>query len=203
MIRAFLAIELSEELRAQIALVQQDLKRRLDREASRGTRISWTQAGSLHLTIKFLGDIDEQLVDPLRLTLDPLLRPSPAIAIPMERFGAFPHPDQPRVLWVGPSEPWGHSEAARQLSALHQTVEGCCCRTLSMEPENKQLNPHLTVARIKEGHSLAGQALAKSGVLERPLSVGSLAVQSVVLMRSELRPSGSIYTRLWTVGLEG
>jgi RNA 2',3'-cyclic 3'-phosphodiesterase len=202
MIRAFLAIELSEELRTQIALVQQDLRQRLDREFSRGTRISWTQAASLHLTIKFLGDIDEQVVDSLRLTLEPLLRPYPAIEIPLERLGAFPHSVQPRVLWVGPSEPWGHSEAARQLSALHQIVEDCC-RTFSMEPDDRGLSPHLTVARIKEGHRLVGQALGKSGVLERPLSVGSLAVQSVVLMRSELRPSRSIYTKLWTVGLQG
>jgi 2'-5' RNA ligase len=59
------------------------------------------------------------------------------------------------------------------------------------------LSPHLTLARVKEGERHVGQALAKSGVMDRPIASGVLAVESIVLMKSELRPTGSVYTKLW------
>ena len=70
MIRAFLAVELSHELQAELALVQQELKHKIEPEMKRDMRISWARPASIHLTIKFLGDMDEQVIDPLRATLD-------------------------------------------------------------------------------------------------------------------------------------
>ena len=69
MIRAFLAVDLSEDLRGRIASVQQDVKASLLRELPRAVRLSWVRPASIHLTIKFLGDMDEQLVEPLREAL--------------------------------------------------------------------------------------------------------------------------------------
>lgn len=63
------------------------------------------------------------------------------------------------------------------------------------------MSPHLTLARIKEGERCIGHALAKSGVMGRSLSLGSLAVESVGLMKSELRSTGSVHTKLWEVRL--
>jgi len=57
----------------------------------------------------------------------------------------------------------------------------------------------LTLARIKDGEREVGLALAQSGVMERPLEIGALPVEAVVLMRSDLRPTGSVYTKLWHV----
>lgn len=200
MIRAFLAVELSEDLRAHIAQVQQDLKQRLARDGLKGVRISWAQPSSIHLTIKFLGDTDEQIIDPLRKAIEQVVKDHRTIQIPIERLGVFPHPQQPRVLWVGPSEPWERGEAAKRLTALHQAVEECC-QSFGVATEGRPLSPHLTLARIKEGERQVGQALAKSGVMDRPLSLGLLAVRSVVLMKSELRPTGSVYTKLWEVSV--
>jgi 2'-5' RNA ligase len=67
----------------------------------------------------------------------------------------------------------------------------------------RPFSPHLTLARIKVGERQVGAALAKGGVLDRPLSLGSLAVESVMLMKSELKPTGSVYTKLWDVRLRG
>ncbi len=198
MIRAFLAVEFREDLRKHIAQVQQDLNQRFAREGSKGVRISWVQPSSIHLTIKFLGDIDEQLVDSLREAIAILIKFHSTIQIPMERIGAFPHSHQPRVLWVGPSDQWGHGEDAKQLAALHQAVEGCC-RSFGFAPDNRPLSPHLTLARIKEGERQLGQTLSKNGVMDRSLSLELLPVETVVLMKSELRPTGSVYTKLWEV----
>ena len=70
MIRAFLAVELSQELRAGLATVQQELKQRIELEMKRDMRISWAQPASIHLTLKFLGDMDEQVIDPLRAAIE-------------------------------------------------------------------------------------------------------------------------------------
>ena len=198
MIRAFLAVELNEELRKRIAQVQQDLKQRLARDGLKDVRISWVQPGSIHLTIKFLGDIDEQFVDPLREALSNPMKAHQRIQIPMERLGVFPHPHQPRVLWVGPVESWEGSEDAKRLAALHEAVEDCC-QSFGLTPEGRPVSPHLTLARIKAGERQLAQTLSRLGVMDRPLSLGPLGVESVVLMRSELRPTGSLYTKLWEV----
>lgn len=200
MIRAFLAVEVKDDLRKQIAQVQQDLKQRLSREVSREVRISWVHPTSIHLTIKFLGDIDEQLVDPMRAAIGQVLREHRAIQIPLERLGAFPRPQQPRVLWVGASEQWEQGEDGKRLEGFHRAIEDCCA-TFDFAPEGRPLSPHLTLARIKEGERHIGQALAKSGVMDRSLTLTSLAIESVVLMKSELRPTGSVYTKLWEIAL--
>jgi len=196
MIRAFLAVELSERLRTGVAQVQRDLKQRLDREASPRVRISWVRPASIHLTLKFLGDIDESLVEPLRQAIEPVVKAHQPVRIPIERLGAFPHSLQPRVLWVGAPEQWERGEEAQRLAALHHAVETCCV-TVGFAPDARPLSPHLTLARIKEGEGHVGKALAGTGIMDRPLSLGSLEVGPVVLMKSELRPTGSVYTKLW------
>ena len=202
MIRTFLAVELSDALRTNLARLQLDLKQRLSREIPRNVRMSWVQPASIHLTMKFLGDIDEQLVSPMQEAIGQAIAGHSRLQIPLERLGGFPRLQQPRVLWVGPSEVWEQGEEARRLTSVHRAIEECCC-SFNLAPENRPLSPHLTIARIKEGGHSMGQALAKSGVMDLPLSLGSLAIDSIVLMRSELRPTGSVYTKLWEVPLSG
>lgn len=202
MIRAFLAVELSPELRAELAVVQQELKRRIEPEMKRDTRISWVQPASVHLTLKFLGDMDEQIIDPLKLAVQQVIGHQAIVNVPFERLGAFPRPQSPRVLWVGPSENWERGPEAKRVEEIHGAIEQVC-ENLNFLRETKPFSPHLTVARIKAGERHVGIALAKSGVLDRPLSLGSLAVESVVLMKSELKQTGSVYTKLWDVRLHG
>ena len=199
MIRTFLAVELSEDLRKQIAVVQQDLQSRLGDESSKAVRIAWVQPASIHLTMRFLGETDEQLVDPIREAMATVRRSHPTIHIPLERLQAFPNLRQPRVLWVGPSEPWLKSAAAKQLTSLHREIESCC-RSLGFVTEDKPFTPHLTVARIKAGDREIGQRLAQSGACDQALSVGVITVGPLVLMKSKLRPTGPVYTKMWEVG---
>jgi RNA 2',3'-cyclic 3'-phosphodiesterase len=199
-IRAFLAVELSQELRAELATVQQELKRNIEPEMTRNTRISWVQPASIHLTIKFLGDMDEQVIDPLLVAVEQAIGDQTAVHVPLDRLGAFPRQQSPRVLWVGPSEKWERGAEARRMTEIHSAIEAAC-EGLGFLRETKSFSPHLTLARIKVGERHVGVAVAKSGALDRPISPGSLAVESVVLMKSELRPTGSIYTRLWEARL--
>ena len=202
MIRAFLAVELSQELQAELATVQQNLKRRIEPEMKRDTRISWTKPASIHLTIKFLGDMDEQVIDPMLVAVEQTVGSQIPVNVPLERLGAFPRPQSPRVLWVGPSENWERGGEATRIAEIHGAIEQAC-EGFSFLRETRPFSPHLTLARIKVGERHVGVALAQTGVLDRPLSLGSLAVESVVLMKSELKPTGSVYTKLWNVRLSG
>jgi len=201
-IRAFLAVELSQELQAELATVQQNLKRRIEPEMKRDTRISWTKPASIHLTIKFLGDMDEQVIDPMLVAVEQTVGSQIPVNVPLERLGAFPRPQSPRVLWVGPSENWERGGEATRIAEIHGAIEQAC-EGLSFLRETRPFSPHLTLARIKVGERHVGVALARIGVLDLPLSLGSLAVESVVLMKSELKPTGSVYTKLWEVRLSG
>ena len=200
MIRAFLAVELSQELRVELADFQQKLKQSIEPEVNRNTRISWVQPAKIHLTIKFLGDLDEQVLDPLLSTVEQAIGSQSSVNVPLERLGAFPRPYSPRVLWVGPSENWERGAEGARVTELHGAIEQAC-EGLGFLRETKPFSPHLTLARMKTGERQIGVALATSGVLDQPLSVGSLAVESVVLMKSELKPTGSVYTRLWEARL--
>lgn len=196
MIRTFLAVELGDDLRNKMTLIQQDLRQRLGHESAKDIRITWVQPSSIHFTIKFLGDTDEHLIEPLREAVERAMAGHEAVHMPIERLGVFPRLHQPRVLWVGPSEQWERSDDAKRLVALHRAVEDGC-RSFGFVPEGRPLSPHLTLARVKEGERHVGQALTKSGAMDRPISLGLLSVESFVLMKSELRPTGPVYAKLW------
>jgi len=98
-------------------------------------------------------------------------------------------PQSPRVLWVGPPENRERGAEAKRIAEIHGTIEQAC-EGLRFLRETKPFSPHLTLARIKVGERYVGVALAKGGVLDRPLSLGSLVVESVVLMKSELNQLG-------------
>ena len=202
MIRAFLAVQLSEPLRTTLAALQSEVKRRITPHLPGDVSLSWVRPASMHLTVKFLGDIPDELVIPLREAIAASLTLHRVLHIPLDRLGVFPHLKQPRVLWVGPTEQWEASGDAARLAALHQAIEGCCA-ALNLAPDPRALSAHLTLARIKAGHRAAARTLASSGVMDRlPSAVGSLAVENITLMRSDLKPTGSVYTPLWEANLQ-
>jgi 2'-5' RNA ligase len=88
------------------------------------------------------------------------------------------------------------------MAEIHGAIEQAC-EGLGFLRETRPFSPHLTLARIKVGERQVGVILAKGGVLDRPISLGSLALASVVLMKSELKPTGSVYTKLWEVKIGG
>lgn len=199
-IRTFLAVELDEPLRRQLMHVQQDLKTLVEQQSSKDLRISWTKPASIHLTIKFLGDMAESLVDPLRQGIERAIGSCQALSIPLDRLGAFPYLQQPRLLWIGPPSSWAQSKEAQRMTEWHRAIE-VCSASFGFVSEGKPLSPHVTVARIKGGERTMGRILATQDLLHRPLALGTLSVESVVLMQSDLRAGGSVYTPLWSCRL--
>ena len=200
MIRVFLAVELPPDFRAALSAVQQDLKRRLEPAVGRQARISWVQPASMHLTVRFLGETPEDVIESLRMTLASAVAGHRPIQVPFSRLGTFPRPQQPRVLWAGPLESWEQGNEGARLQALSRAVEDVC-RAEGLAAEERPLSPHLTLARIKEGERQVGQGLAQSGLLDQPVTIGFLPITTLLMMRSELRPAGPVYSPLWTCPL--
>jgi 2'-5' RNA ligase len=189
MIRAFIAIELDDALRAALGAVQQSLKQELGRLArGRDIRVQWVRPEAMHLTLKFLGDIDEARIDAIGTAVAQIAGAHDRMTIPVAGLGAFPDARAPRVLWAGLRDGGAVVRCAADLDeALGR---------LDFAREARPFSPHLTLARIKDGARDIGRALTEAGVLAAPAAIGTMTVHALALMRSDLRPSGSIYTRL-------
>jgi 2'-5' RNA ligase len=198
MIRAFVAVELTDELRSAIAGIQAQVKAELARELRRtapDARLQWVRPEAIHLTLKFLGDIAEGQVEEIARALAAVAGGRPQFALEVGGLGVFPDARAPRVLWVG----LGGAEPVISLARAVDEALG----ELNFAPESRAFNPHLTLARIKERGRDVGKALAAVGLLAQASPLGTLPVRTIALMRSELKPSGSVYTRLRDAALHG
>jgi 2'-5' RNA ligase len=194
MIRAFVAVELDQDLKRVIGQTQAQAKDRLARRLAVDARIQWVRSESIHLTLKFLGDIDEAGIEGMRIALAARISTMPGFSVEIGGLGVFPDLRAPRVIWIGLHD---RSEA---LSRLAAEVEAAL-EPLGFPREKRPFSAHLTLARIKDRAREVGQALAASGAMEGAAALGQVSVHSVSLMRSDLRPSGSVYTRLWKIPL--
>ncbi len=149
----------------------------------------WARPASLHLTLRFLGDIDEALVDPLGRALRLAMARVPEFTFRLGGLGCFPDPKRPRVLWLGARAP--------ELAKLHGAAQGAL-EELGFAPDRRPFHPHLTLARFRRPNSL-GDLLQAPPVFDQR----QVPVAEVVLYRSELSPKGARYTALRRAALAG
>ena len=193
--RAFLAVTIAADLRQRIAAVQRELKQVL-MSGSAGIRLTWVKPDTIHLTIKFLGEIDDDAVEPLRAKVSSAIAGRIPIEIPFATLGAFPRIEAPRALWIGPPSHWASTNYATQAQELANRIEEACDK-FAVQRDTHPWRPHLTVARVREGQREVGQALRASGLLARTQPIGALGVSEISLMKSEMRPDGPVHTPLW------
>ncbi|HEY0546636.1 MAG TPA: RNA 2',3'-cyclic phosphodiesterase [Pyrinomonadaceae bacterium] len=176
--RVFCAVELPAEIRARVAAHIAAL-----RESFPKARASWARADALHITLKFLGEIELARVE----ALSQAAREAAGIEsfkLVIEGTGIFPPRGSPRVLWLGVKDTSG------VLSKLQRRLDEECAR-VGFARETREFHPHLTVARLRapaEARELA--AVHREMKFER----AAFAVKDLVVMRSELGAGGSRYT---------
>ena len=95
--RLFVAIDLDPSVLETLS----ELSRRIEEGLEDGVRIKWTRTPQMHVTLKFLGDTDEEAVEPLADVLDEIAARNAAFEVLIEGMGCFPRPDRPRVIWAG------------------------------------------------------------------------------------------------------
>jgi 2'-5' RNA ligase len=183
-VRVFVAVNLPPALRTSI---------HDDTSALRGAApgVSWTRADNLHLTLKFLGDVDEHGVARLRTALRPVTARHDPFSLRIAGLGAFPNFGRPRVVWIGVTR-------SHQLSALWEDVEQACA-LLGFERDARGFTGHITLGRVRlpMPRSAARTLELAAGAVPNEYVAG---IASADLMSSEPAPGGSRYsvlTRLW------
>ncbi len=183
-IRAFIAIELPAELRKRMGEFQAGLNRPQQKF------VKWVNPGSVHLTLKFLGNVKEKQLDSIKKELQDIAKESRTFSIATSETGCFPNLKRARVFWLGLD---GDID---QLLKLQGRIDEALSR-MGFAKENRPFTAHLTLARLKEDCSMADRLefaeLVKDANFERPFS---MKIEAVSLMRSQLTPAGAVYTQL-------
>jgi 2'-5' RNA ligase len=191
-IRTFIAIELDESIKDSLIKLQERLKG----EAPRGS-VRWVRPEGIHLTLKFLGDVPANQIGEITRALARSCQGFAPFYLSCGGLGCFPNLKRPRVLWVGIQEETG------TLAQLQKAIEENVA-PLGYPTEKRKFSPHLTLGRVQRRVSSGDQR--RLGELVKVSEIGTLSqmqVKSVNLMRSDLRPSGAVYTRLAEVELKG
>jgi len=183
-VRAFLAIPIAAPLRREIARTQQQLAADLP-------QVRWVAPETIHLTLRFFGDIPEESLEKIgevMLSVGRLCSPFP---VEVAGVGAFPSLSRPRVIWLG-------VRGGSALAALHSAIDAGLQR-IGFPGEERPFSPHLTLGRSRQ------RLAAALPVLERYCDVacGTLTADRMILYESRLEPSGAVHLPRKTVSLGG
>lgn len=188
-IRTFIAIELPEEVKNGLLNLESRLK------TSNPSVAKWVEPGSIHLTLKFLGETRLDLIPTITSALDNISKSSPPFTLAVTELGAFPDIRHVQVIWVG------LTGALSELNRLQKNIEDAIS-PLGYHTEKRTFVPHLTLARMRDSASL--QDRQNLGALLARTSINSslnLKVDSVNLIQSRLTPGGAIHTNLHSANL--
>jgi RNA 2',3'-cyclic 3'-phosphodiesterase len=177
--RSFVAIELPAEVKRALGALQDDLR------AARAD-VSWVKPENFHLTLKFLGDVEEGRLGEVERMCAEAASAARRFDLKLGGVGLLPHRRQPRVVYV---EVGGQ---VRELGELHRAVEEKL-DALGFEKEARAFRPHITLGRVKSPRRVRELvALCES----KRFATGEFPVGEIALMRSELHPTGARYTPL-------
>lgn len=177
--RVFCAIEIPEPVRQQVLQHIEHL-----REAVPDAKVSWSRDASLHLTLKFLGEIPQVSVPHISTAASRAVVGCAPFSIRLEQAGAFPKQGQPRVLWIGINDFSG------KLGQLQARLEDESVN-VGFAKDDRPFHPHLTVARLRQARHARTLAAAHR---ELDFESAEIAVSELLVIRSELGNEGSKYT---------
>jgi len=183
--RTFVAIEIPEETKRAMAEVQARLK-------VSGEEASWTRPEGIHLTLKFLDEVPEERTSEITAALQQAAYGRGRFRLTVAGTGVFPHERNPRIVWVGIS---GELDKLRKLQSC---VEEQMVR-LGFQQEDRRFKPHLTLGRIKHLLLRGSWMRALEGV--KDIALPGIEVTAVSLMKSELQPTGAVYTEIGRIEL--
>ncbi|MFC1907933.1 RNA 2',3'-cyclic phosphodiesterase [Chloroflexota bacterium] len=189
-VRSFIAIELPTELKLGLAQLEAQMKE------SKQPWVKWVNPNSIHLTLKFLGNIAIDRISEITKAMEEVVQGIPPFYLKISGLGAFPNLIRTQVAWVGISGEIG------KLSQLQQHLESNLTR-LSFVPESRPFTPHLTLARLRDRVSLDerqrfGQLIA-STKFEAAYTIN---VKTINLIKSQLTREGAIYSKINSVKLK-
>jgi RNA 2',3'-cyclic 3'-phosphodiesterase len=188
--RVFIGVDLPDDVRATAGEISARVQARMRGGAS-GASIRWIDPANLHVTLWFIGEVDDTRLAQIRQAASEPLR-TRAFRLRFAGLGAFPPSGVPRVLWIG------IESGVEQLQSLHAELQPRLA-ALGIEGEPRPYSPHLTIARIKEiRRSDANSLRAGLNLAVEPFGA---PVTAVTLFQSRQSPRGSQYEPLLRVPL--
>lgn len=184
--RLFIAIELSDEVRAALAEVQASL-------GKWSQMVRWIDAAQLHMTLKFLGETPQSNVRAIHQALASAAAAVSPFELALADCGCFPPRGPTRIVWVGTTDETG------RLTLLVEAVEAGVA-PLGFPREDRPFAPHLTVGRIRDDRS-GGQI--RTAMQTAKVRCVSQRVDHVTLMQSQLSPQGASYSVVTRAELSG
>jgi len=189
LLRAFIAVEIPHEIHKAIENKTAPLRATLG-----NSLIRWVPTSNMHLTLKFLGDTSPTNVEMLAQILSAEAGQHPAFKIQFRGLGVFPNPKRPRVIWIG-------IQAPEELAALQHGIKSAAAK-LGYPPEERPYSPHLTIGRVKQGPNSGDMQKIRTALEGTKVGeLGTAPVNAVHLFKSDLKPTGAVYTCLHTASL--
>lgn len=189
LLRAFIAIEIPLPIRQAVCTATSDLQKELN------SLVRWVPLENMHLTLKFLGDVSSTNLDMVTQMISAEADLFECFEIHLDGLGSFPNLKRARVLFIG-------IRAPAVLSALHRGIESAAKR-LGYESEERDFSPHLTIGRVKQNIAVPEQQTIRRALEGTKIaSLGTAKIDSVHLYKSDLKPTGSVYTRLYSAPLK-
>jgi len=184
-IRAFIAIELTGQAHGELAFLQSELRKS-------GADVKWVEPSNIHLTLRFLGDLEPEKAEELKKILSGVAAGSKPFELTIKDVGAFPDLASPRVIWAGVG--LGAAESARIAEAIETKLQA-----LGIPKEERRFHPHLTLGRVRSRKNCEKLC----GMIEAiKFEAGSkIRVDHLTLFRSQLTPQGSVYTPLFKANI--
>jgi 2'-5' RNA ligase len=187
LIRSFLSIELPKPILRKIEEVQGDLR-------STHADVRWVSPDKIHLTLRFFGNIEESRVDLILKSIEEPIRNTLPFSLKVRGVGAFPSLKNPRVIWMGLVD-------GKEVLVSFQKQMESQLEKIGFQPDDRPFHPHLTLGRMKS--SQGREDLAGRMEKHKEEEFGDFPVERVVLFKSDLRPTGPIYTPLRELRLGG
>jgi 2'-5' RNA ligase len=187
--RLFVAIALPERVRHAIEKAQDELRAALPAKSVR-----WTRSEQFHLTMRFLGGVEEQQVDRLNDAVRRACAGSGELQLRAARIGVFPGPRRPRVVWIGVDDRGG------RLAELQRSIE-TATNAFTEEPPQEKFTGHITLARCRDLNRREASTLTSLVRAMTNRSFGDWIAGGVDIIRSQPTPQGSRYTTLATIDL--
>ena len=178
-IRSFLAFDIEDQrILRRLAEAQCML-------ANSGAALKLVKPENIHMTVRFLGDIQPPMVDAIHEEMKQVS--FTPFTVELIGLGAFPKPNYPRVVWAG------IRKGANELKDVFEQLEPRL-RGLGFKPDTKGFSPHLTIARVRTGRNKAG--LAERVRELEDYELGTVKAECLRLKKSDLTPRGPIYSNL-------
>jgi RNA 2',3'-cyclic 3'-phosphodiesterase len=178
-IRTFIAVDLAAGVKDRLTRLQETL-------GGEGAGVKWTRPENLHLTLLFLGEVEQLDVVEICRVVQARSRKHPAFSLEFEGLGSFPNARRPKILWAGVTD------GVDELRALHADLEQGLLDLGCYRREDREYTPHLTLGRLNQAERAEewGPIMARHAGWRGGIS----PVDEVLVMASEMRREGPEYS---------